>query len=110
MAIDFDGTLNQYDGWRGPTHASDPMPGALEFVNRAVKHFNVVVVSSRCNTMEGIGFVLGWLNQHGFPSLEVTGSRPPAFVSIDDRAITFDGDWSKIDLDALRTFKPWWKE
>ena len=31
--------------------------------------------------------------------------KPPAIVTLDDRAICFDGDWP--DLDTLNGFKPW---
>ena len=31
--------------------------------------------------------------------------KPPAMVTIDDRAITFTGEWP--DLDDLKAFKPW---
>ena len=31
--------------------------------------------------------------------------KPPAKISIDDRALTFDGTWP--DVDALKAFKPW---
>lgn len=31
--------------------------------------------------------------------------KPPALVAIDDRAVTFTGEWPS--LDTLRAFKPW---
>lgn len=34
--------------------------------------------------------------------------KPPAFITIDDRALTFDGIWP--ELATLRTFKPWNKK
>lgn len=35
-------------------------------------------------------------------------SKPPALVTLDDRAITFDGTWPEID--DLKAFKPWNKK
>jgi len=32
-------------------------------------------------------------------------SKPPALVTLDDRAVTFTGTWPEID--ALKAFKPW---
>ena len=48
-----------------------------------------------------------WLEKHGFPEVEFCTEKPSAHVSIDDRAITFSGDWpDPVDLLA---FQPWYK-
>lgn len=33
--------------------------------------------------------------------------KPPAAISIDDRALTFTGNWSDFAPERLRAFKPW---
>lgn len=42
------------------------------------------------------------LKQIGFPR-----HKPPAMVTLDDRAVTFTGQWPSID--ELAAFKPWYK-
>ena len=34
--------------------------------------------------------------------------KPPAFLTLDDRALTFDGTWP--DITTLQEFKPWNKK
>jgi len=33
--------------------------------------------------------------------------KPPAWVTIDDRAVTFQGDWSAFEPSAIWAFRPW---
>jgi hypothetical protein len=108
LALDFDGVIHRYNGWNNG-ELNEPLAGAVEFVREAVQVFQVYVVSSRCNNEEGIDTILSWLSKHGFPEeVVVTSERPPAYVSLDDRALTFTGQWPKVD--DLWNFQPWWKD
>jgi hypothetical protein len=123
LCLDFDGVIHSYaSGWRGATHIPDPpVPGALEFLSKAVHVFDVQIHSSRSHWAGGISAMKAWLAHHamtgaagsiGVPEwLDLIGwpaEKPPAFVTLDDRAITFTGTWP--DLDDLKNFKPWWSK
>lgn len=116
LCLDFDGVIHSYkSGWKGADVILDkPVPGALDFMKRAHEHFDIQIYSSRSNEAGGIVAMQLWLSVH----LEAEGlmgpwaheikfptRKPPAKVTIDDRAITFTGVWP--ELDALIKFKPW---
>lgn len=128
LCLDFDGVLHSYEsGWKGADVIPDPpVPGAIEFLARAVEHFDVQIFSSRSNQTGGIEAMQAWLRvqvmQHfdcvfaGSPrdldaaialldAISFPREKPPAFLSIDDRALTFTGKWPNVK--ALLEFKPW---
>jgi hypothetical protein len=82
-----------------------PVPGAVEFVRAAAGRFRVVVVSSRCEADAGREAIRAWLAGWGFPEVEVSAHKPAALVTLDDRAVTFDGTWP--DPAELAWFRPW---
>lgn len=124
LCLDFDGVIHSYtSGWKGAEIIPDPpVPGALEFLQEAVKHFRVAIFSSRSHQPGGAVAMRTWLGAHilkrqsitelgdppWFAQLEWPMEKPPALVTIDDRAITFDGTWPSIE--SLKAFKPWNKK
>lgn len=109
LALDFDGVLHQYTGFRGDTIIDGaPVPGAVEFVQAAQENFDVVIHSARAKTQLGRRAMLAWLKENGFPFLEIAAEKPPAHVTLDDRALCFTGTFP--DPDALLQFRPWWKQ
>lgn len=120
LCLDFDGVVHSYSsGWQGAALIPDPpVSGAIEFLYNAVEHFNVAIFSSRSNQPGGLEAMRGWLRafllheiadgedaERVFSMIEWPLEKPAAFLTIDDRAITFDGTWPKIE--DLKTFKPW---
>lgn len=114
LCLDFDGVLHSYSsGWKGADVVpDDPVIGGADFVLAAANEFDVHVYSSRSGQPGGINAMQAWMIERmGLPHefvLEVIGwpdEKPPAMVTLDDRAITFDGTWPRIE--DLRAFQPW---
>lgn len=121
LCLDFDGVLHSYtSGWSRIDEIRDPpVPGAMLFLATAVQYFKVAIFSSRSATLEGRAAMTGWvqralveefqgdgydiLDKIDFPSI-----KPPAKVAIDDRVITFTGEWP--DMQTLLAFQPWNKK
>jgi hypothetical protein len=124
LCVDFDGVIHSYTTkWQGAHWAPDPPTvGAMAFLIEACRVFDVQVFSSRSNQSGGIlcmsTYIDHWLgvgtSNGDFTLEEANGVRnqvkfptekPPAMVTIDDRAWRFDGKWPSIE--ELKKFKPW---
>ena len=112
LCLDFDGVLHSYtSGWKGADVIPDPpVAGAIEFIRDALASFQVAIYSSRSSEPGGILAMQDWLVKHGldgsvFCQIEWPTSKPPAFLTIDDRALTFDGTWPRVA--DLLAFQPW---
>jgi hypothetical protein len=121
LCLDFDGVIHSYSsGWKGADNIPDPpVPGSLEFIRDAQEHFRVAIFSSRSNQPGGLLAMQTWLERQGvgvdgFPAfvfnVEWPIEKPPAMVTIDDRALTFTGNWSEYDPAELLRFQPWNKK
>lgn len=123
LCLDFDGVIHSYtSGWKGADVISDPpVPGAIDFLREASQHFRVCVYSSRSHQPHGVRAMTRWLRDwviadtgttmltvadaEWFYKLEWPQEKPPAHVAIDDRALTFIGEWPTIS--SLKQFEPW---
>lgn len=121
LCLDFDGVIHSYtSGWKGARTIPDaPVDGAIEFMCDAMlAGWDVVIHSSRSHYLLGRWAMARWLQKHagnlwdtmgvGLCDVRFVKHKPPAMVTIDDRAITFTGTWPS--LDSLKAFKPWNKK
>ena len=105
IALDLDGVVHSYtSGWKGATELPDPpVPGAFEFIQTALEHFDVAIFSTRCNE-EGVAIkdvhvaIWEWFEAHGMtlsvidnPDFYIATRKPKAIVYIDDRGFRFEG-------------------
>jgi hypothetical protein len=124
LCIDFDGVIHSYErGWQDGVIYGTVVPGFFEWAEVAKDYFRLVVYSSRSSTEEGVVAMSKWLhdqrsawrkasdfpNDKSITEIEFAHSKPPAFLTIDDRALTFNGDWYDDAWwpEKLLAFKPW---
>lgn len=112
LCLDFDGVLHSYtSGWKGADVIPDPpVPGAFQFIADAAQHFHVHIYSSRSGQPGGIEAMRQWFEEWdpkgGILSLlSFPTEKPPAFIGIDDRVLTFNGTFPSAR--ELLNFKPW---
>ena len=136
VCLDFDGVLNPYtSGWKGVAIIPDPpLPGTIEALLAYLDaSFNVAVFSSRSKSICGRWAMKRYLGNAiadhwtagGVSSqyetcycrsdafdivhaLSWPWFKPAAWVTIDDRAICFDGTWPHPD--EISSFRPWNKK
>lgn len=122
LCVDFDGVIHSYtSGWKGACEIPDPpVRGALSRLYTAGEHWEVCIYSSRSKEPGAIDAMQKWLRKHAdtefnglvpiddfMGALSFPTQKPAANMTIDDRALCFEGDWSAIDPKALLDFKPW---
>lgn len=119
LSVDFDGVIHSYkSGWQGATIIPDPpVPGVFEWMEAALAYFEIHVYSSRSSEVGGREAMQAYIMAHSgrdstlSTRVNYPDSKPHAFLSIDDRAMRFDGDWSapQFNPKTLRNFQPWYK-
>lgn len=116
IAVDFDGTLAQYEGYRGPGVYGEPVLSMLEKVRRWLAEGHEVVIftarvaiddrdATHAVLLQEHAAIQTWLRINGLPKLEVTCMKKKKFTEIwDDRAIAVErntGRWFGF-LDGAR--------
>lgn len=121
IAFDFDGVIHSYnEKWQDVGWAPDPpVDGAMEYLLEVLEdgRFNVAIYSSRSREEAGIrcmkNYFRFWLPKKMpldkanwvLNSLLFPQEKPPAHLSIDDRAYCFTGKFPT--LQELDDFVPW---
>ena len=114
LLLDFDGVIHSYkSGWQGATIIPDPpTEGFWRWAMEAALVFDLQIYSARSSQPGGIDAMALWLQDNkpdwfhgvsfGFPT-----SKPAAFLTIDDRAVQFRGNWAEMEIDQLARYRPW---
>jgi len=114
LCIDFDGVIHSYQHpWINAEIIQDPpVPGAIEWLESLLDDFEVCIYSSRSKTNSGIEAMQNWLwkwyaSNKLMDNLKFPMQKPAAFLTIDDRAICFEGEFNNLTPKELLKFKPW---
>lgn len=113
VCVDLDGTITHYEEWISEDHFGTPILGAKEAIETMKSWgWRVIIFTTRGNAEK----VSDFLKNSNIPFDEVNsnqkqpenakGGKILADIYIDDRAITFDGDWKKV-LSKAQEFAPW---
>ena len=122
LCVDFDGVIHSYiSGWKGVDVIPDPpVKGALRWLWKATEWWSIHIYSSRSKEEIGRRAMQEWLEVHAahewgdiefarqfVAAFIFSVEKPAAFLTIDDRAICFEGNWNELDSCELLDFKPW---
>ena len=115
LCLDFDGVIHSYtSGWKGADVIPDPpVPGVFEFIDKALQYFDIHIYSSRSLEAKGRVAMYEYMCRHSssilIDGLHFASKKPRAFLTIDDRCLLFQGDWSVFDPRSLLEFQPWYR-
>jgi len=112
IAIDLDGTLSRYKGWKGEHIIHEPLPGSKEFLEKLKgEGWKIIIFTTRYKKK----YVRQWLRKWKMPYDEInsniyeirTSGKVIADIYLDDRALLFTGDYKKA-LKKIKNFNPWY--
>lgn len=104
ILIDLDGVLNTYSGQYDENTIPPIKDGASEFLDALAGKFIVKIFTTRNKLLAGKWIIDNKLDK--FVS-DVTNVKDPAWLIIDDRCLTFDGDY-KNTLELVNNFSVWY--
>lgn len=115
VAVDFDGVISVYEGWKGLGSFGPLVPGVVQELQEMRERGMTIII----NTTRGqdINCVREYLRANGVPYDHINVNAPEtaknvsdrkihADVYIDDRAIPFEGKWDGM-ADRVQRFLPW---
>ena len=106
ILIDLDGVLNEYGKKNyDENYIPEMKKGTAEFLEKLSKFAELYLFTSR-NLM----LSTKWLIKNNIDKYfkDVTNTKIPSFLYIDDRTICFKGDFEKT-LNEIIEFEPYWK-
>lgn len=116
LALDFDGTLCEYDGWKGPAHFGKPFPEVVAELHKLKatpgEKWAIVIFTTRRTDYA----LKAHLDKHNVPYDYINKHpwQPPgssykvtADVYLDDRALRFTGNARDLAARIREAATPW---
>lgn len=104
IGVDLDGTLAQYDGWKGPMHIGRPVANMVTLVRGLLADKQLVKVFTARVSAEGLeaddarAAIQNWLEvECGLPRLEVTCVKDFGMIILyDDRCVRVEKNTGRL--------------
>jgi adenylylsulfate kinase len=110
IAVDFDGVLAEYDGWKGCEVLGAPRADVIQALRiLCAEGWKIIIHTTRAGE-----HITDYLRSHCIPYDEIncnssytsSGNKPVATVYWDDRALRYSGNAMR-DLESIRHFRTW---
>ncbi len=112
ICLDVDGTVCELKSREGDYADVRPLPHAAEAIRalRAAGHYVILATARHMKTCGGnVGLVVArqgltlieWLQRHGIEYDELWFGKPHADLYVDDKAMTFPGNWFALSQEEL---------
>lgn len=117
IAVDFDGVISYYSGWKGKEELGEPILDVIRGLNEIKKYGHKIMVYT-CRADKDL--VRKFLVENEVPFDYINDSpynkerglsieKQDADVYIDDKSICFDGIWDTDFTNKVLNFRPWWR-
>lgn len=105
ILIDLDGVLNEYTGEYKENYIPPVKDGAKDFLENLSKNYELKIFTARNKLLSA-----KWLIDNNLDEIiqDITSEKEPCWLYIDDRCISFDGNFSKLAA-KIENFKPYYK-
>ena len=106
ILIDLDGVLNEYKGNYDENFIPEIREGAQEFVKELAQNYILYLFTTRNENQ-----AKKWLENNDLEEYfeDITNTKIPAYIILDDRGVRFDGDFRNA-LNSINNFRVWYKQ
>jgi hypothetical protein len=118
IAVDFDGVISHYTGFKGIGVFEEPVDGVAEALTILRNAGNKILVNTCRKELDDVA---QYMNKHNIPydflgnnpdnvTKDLSPAKQLADIYVDDRGICFEGNWSIEFIEKILNFKPWGKK